>query len=102
MLLWGHYSVSSAFRGIQIQAILKRKRPYLIIKIHLQVVLAAMAPPTIGPISNAKADTMETFATYLVYLSGGTSSIMRIVEREKQPPPPIPWNARKTILGAES
>lgn len=68
------------------------------IKIHLQLMLAAIAPPTIGPSSSAIAFTIEMFDTYLVYFSGGTISMMNMVQREKHPPPPIPCNARKTIL----
>lgn len=63
---------------------------YLIMKIHLQVVLAAMAPPTIGPARRAKAFVMETFATTCAYFSGGTRSKIMIVQREKHPPPPMP------------
>lgn len=59
-------------------------------KIHLQLILAAIAPPTIGPSSSARAVTTDIFDTYLVYFSGGTSSKIIIVQREKHPPPPIP------------
>ena len=71
---------------------------YLIMKIHLQVVLAAIAPPIMGPTRRAIALVMEMFATTCAYFSGGTRSKTMIVQREKQPPPPIPWKARRIIL----
>lgn len=71
---------------------------YLIIKIHLQVVLAAIAPPTIGPTRRAKALTMAIFAAICAYFSDGTRSISMIWHRANEPPPPIPWKARSTIL----
>jgi len=67
-----------------------RSFTYLIMKIHLQVVLAAIAPPTIGPTRRAKALVMEMCATICAYFSGGTRSMMMIVQREKDPPPPMP------------
>lgn len=75
-----------------------RASTYLIIKIHLQVVLAAMAPPTIGPTRRAKALVTEMLATNSAYFSGGTRSNTMIVQREKQPPPPMPWKARRIML----
>lgn len=60
------------------------------IKIHLQVVLEAMAPPIIGPSSNARALDREILETNLGVFSGGTSSMIRIVQSEKDPPPPTP------------
>lgn len=71
---------------------------YLIMKIHLQVVLAAIAPPTIGPTRRAKALTMAIFADICAYFSDGTRSNIMIWQREKAPPPPIPWKARRIIL----
>lgn len=71
---------------------------YLMIKIHLQVVLAAIAPPTIGPTRRAKALTMAMFAAICAYFSDGTSSIIMTWHKAKEPPPPMPWKARRMIL----
>lgn len=71
-------------------------------KIHLQVVLAAIAPPTIGPTRRAKALVTEMLATNFAYFSGGTRSKTMIVQREKHPPPPMPWKARRMMLSQVS
>jgi anti-sigma factor RsiW len=62
------------------------------------VVFALIAPPMIGPVSNESAYTLLRFAAYLANCSGGTISVIRADAIAKQPPPPTPWNARKTIL----
>jgi hypothetical protein len=38
-------------------------------------------------------------AVYKGYFDGGTSSYSMTEEIEYRPEPPIPWNARHTILG---
>ena len=59
-------------------------------KIHLQVVLTVMAPPTMGPRRLANATSAEIMDPYLAYFSLGINSKKTTMEIEKQPAAPIP------------
>lgn len=54
-----------------------------------------------GPIAFPRAARAMAEAVYKGYFTGGTNSYSMTVEIEYRPEPPMPWNARHTILNCE-
>lgn len=75
---------------------------YLSKNTHLQVDFSVMRPPNIGPMAFPRAAKPMAEAVYKGYFTGGTSSYSITEEIEYRPEPPIPWNARHTILGCDN
>lgn len=75
-----------------------RATAHLMRNTQRHVVLSEIAPPMIGPSSVARATSAERMEPYFGYLSLGMSSKNTTIEMEKQPAPPMPCRARKTIL----
>lgn len=74
---------------------------YLSKNTHLHVDFSVMSPPNIGPIVFPRAARAMAEAVYKGYFTGGTSSYSMTEEIEYRPEPPIPWNARHTILNLQ-
>ena len=70
---------------------------YLIQKIHLQVVLPVMTPPSTGPQTPATATEVPSAPTTIGRNLGGEISGQMTMVSEYNPAPPIPWNALKIM-----
>lgn len=66
-------------------------------KIHCQLPVCAIAPPTRGPMTKLNAMTPETKLTYVGHLGWGTNSKNTSWTRAKTPQPPIPWTQRNMM-----
>lgn len=94
----GDATIVSKIRHISMENI--RDISYLKMKHHLHDEDSLIAPPKIGPNTNANARTMETAAAAFGIFSGFMSSKMMIMQEEKTPAAPMPLKARKTILAS--